>query len=107
MKIWKNAMLGTAIAALTATGALACEADGRVSIIGNEFPAIQTVAAAAGACTGIDFSSNLTADHQTLNVAGMSGNLDAGETAILVAILWGAIALYAGLGWGLHYAVRR
>ena len=40
-------------------------------------------------------------------VAGMSGNLDAGETAILAAILWGAIALYAGLGWGLHYAVRR
>ena len=83
MKIWKNAMLGTAIAALTATGALACEADGRVSIIGNEFPAIQTVAAAAGACTGIDFSSNLTADHQTLNVAGMSGNPAEYTTAIV------------------------
>jgi hypothetical protein len=40
-------------------------------------------------------------------VAGMAGDVDAGETAILAAVLWGAIALYAGLGWGLHYAVRR
>lgn len=83
MKIWKNAMLGTAVAALTATGAMACEADGRVSIIGNEFPAIQTVAAAAGACAGIEFSSNLTADHQTLNVAGMTGNPAEYTTAIV------------------------
>lgn len=83
MKIWTNAMLGTAIAALTATGAMACEADGRVSIIGNEFPAIQTVAANAGECAGIDFSSNLTADHQTLNVAGMTGNPAEYTTAIV------------------------
>jgi hypothetical protein len=40
-------------------------------------------------------------------VAGMAGHLDTGETAILAAILWGAIAIYAALGWGLHYAVRR
>jgi len=83
MKIWKNAMLGTAVAALTATGAAACEADGRVSIIGNEFPAIQTVAANAGECGGIEFSSNLTADHQTLNVAGMTGNPAEYTTAIV------------------------
>ncbi|MEO1640518.1 MAG: extracellular solute-binding protein [Pseudomonadota bacterium] len=83
MKIWKNAMLGTAVAALTATGAAACEADGRVSIIGNEFPAIQTVAANAGVCGGIEFSSNLTADHQTLNVAGMTGNPAEYTTAIV------------------------
>ncbi len=83
MKIWKNAMLGTAVAALTATGASACEADGRVSIIGNEFPAIQTVAAAASECAGIDFSANLTADHQSLNVAGMSGNPAEYTTAIV------------------------
>ncbi|MEO0903413.1 MAG: extracellular solute-binding protein [Pseudomonadota bacterium] len=83
MKIWKNAMLGTAVAALTATGAYACEADGRVSIIGNEFPAIQSVAAAAGTCEGVDFSSNLTADHQTLNLAGMTGNPAEYTTAIV------------------------
>lgn len=83
MKTWKNAMLGTAVAALTATGAYACEADGRVSIIGNEFPAIQTVAAAAGECANIDYSANLTADHQSLNVAGMSGNPAEYTTAIV------------------------
>ncbi|MEM8536698.1 MAG: extracellular solute-binding protein [Pseudomonadota bacterium] len=83
MKIWKNAMLGTAVAALAATGAFACEADGRVSIIGNEFPAIQTVAANASECEGISFASNLTADHQTLNVAGMTGNPAEYTTAIV------------------------
>jgi HEAT repeat protein len=40
-------------------------------------------------------------------VAGMAGDVDAGETAILIAVLWGAIVLYAALGWGLHYAVHR
>ena len=39
--------------------------------------------------------------------AGHAGNLDAGETAILASVLWGAIAVYAALGWGMHYAVRR
>ncbi len=39
--------------------------------------------------------------------AGHAGDLDAGETAILASVLWGAIAGYAALGWGLHYAVRR
>jgi len=78
---------GVALSALliSATAAqAACEiAGGRVSIIGNEFPAIQTVAAGAGACTGIEFSSNLTADHQTLNLAGMSGNPAEYTTAIV------------------------
>jgi hypothetical protein len=40
-------------------------------------------------------------------MAGHAGDADSGELAILTAILWGAIAVYAGLGWGLHYAVRR
>ncbi len=39
--------------------------------------------------------------------AGMAGDLDAGETAILAGVLWGAIAVYSTLGWGMHYAVRR
>jgi hypothetical protein len=39
--------------------------------------------------------------------AGHAGNLDAGETAILASVLWGAIAIYTALGWGMHYAVRR
>ena len=52
-----------------------CSLDtGRINIIGNEFPAIQTVAAAAAECKGVEVEANLTADHQKINVAGMSGN---------------------------------
>jgi len=40
-------------------------------------------------------------------VAGLAGEVNAGETAILAGILWGAIAAYAALGWGMHYPVRR
>jgi HEAT repeat protein len=40
-------------------------------------------------------------------MAAHASNLDAGETAILAGILWGAIAVYTALGWGMHYAVRR
>ena len=73
-----------AVLALGATTAQACEiGQGRVSIIGNEFPAIQTVGAGAGECAGIEFSSNLTADHQTLNVPGMTGNPAEYTTAIV------------------------
>ena len=40
--------------------------DGRVSIVGNEFPAIQTVGAGAMECAGggVTVEKNLTADHQ-------------------------------------------
>ena len=40
-------------------------------------------------------------------MAAHAGDADGGELAILTAILWSAIALYTGLGWGLHFAVRR
>ena len=39
--------------------------------------------------------------------AGHAGNVDTGEMAVLVGALWGASAVYAGVGWGMHYAVRR
>ena len=32
---------------------------------------------------------------------------DAGETAIMAGVLWGAVAVYTALGWGMRYAVRR
>ncbi len=48
---------------------------GRVSIVGNEFPAIQSVAARAATCkTAPKVKSNLTADHQKINVDGMKAN---------------------------------
>ena len=80
MNIFKIAALGTATAVLMGTTAMAdghaCAiTDGRINIVGNEFPAIQSVAAAATGCaSGIEAAANLTADHQKINVAGMSGN---------------------------------
>ena len=51
-----------------------CKISARVSIVGNEFPAIHAVADGAKVCKGSDVKANLTADHQKINVAGMSGN---------------------------------
>lgn len=59
---------------LSSTSALSCTIEARVSIVGNEFPAIQTVGAGAQDCQGAEVRTNLTADHQQINVAGMSGN---------------------------------
>ncbi len=58
-------------------------AKGRVSIVGNEFPAIKSVAAKAAECDNIEFSSNLTADHQKINVDGMKANPPAFTSAII------------------------
>ncbi len=91
MNMIKTALLGSALTALVGTTAWAdghgCGVEsGRLSIIGNEFPAIQTVAAAAVACAesgGAETASNLTADHQTLNLPGMTGNPAEYTTAIV------------------------
>ncbi len=64
----------SAMIAMTGGVAKACEIDARVSVVGNEFPAIQTVGAGAQKCIGSKVATNLTADHQKINVAGMSGN---------------------------------
>lgn len=71
-----SALLGSSALAFT-VGAAAADCgitEGRVSIIGNEFPAIRAVADRAAECaTGtVDVRANLTSQHQTLNVAGMS-----------------------------------
>ena len=89
MKMFKSVALGTVFAALSSTTALAaghgCGAEsGRLNIIGNEFPAIQSVAALALECAGAEAESNLTADHQSLNLAGMTGN-PAEYTSAIVA----------------------
>ncbi|MEL6751519.1 MAG: extracellular solute-binding protein [Pseudomonadota bacterium] len=76
----KKIALAGAVAMLGSTalagGHAGCPTDGRVSIVGNEFPAIQTVGAGAASCAGdgVEVSTNLTADHQTINVPGMQGN---------------------------------
>lgn len=73
-----------AMSALMGTAAYAeCEIAGNVSIVGNEFPAIHTVANGAASCSGGDVKINLTADHQKINVAGMQGNPAEYSTAII------------------------
>ncbi|MCP4207811.1 MAG: extracellular solute-binding protein [Shimia sp.] len=69
--------------ALMAGNAFACEISARVSIVGNEFAAIQAVGAVAQECTGAPVESNLTSEHQTINVAGLSGNPSEYTTAIV------------------------
>ncbi len=77
----KTLLKGTLAGALLLSAApavyAACDiTEGRVSIVGNEFPAIQTVAAGAMACAGdgVEVTANLTADHQKINLPGMQGN---------------------------------
>lgn len=71
---FKKVALASAIALTAGTTAMACEIAGRVSIVGNEFPAIHAVANGAAECSGGEVTSNLTADHQKINLAGMTGN---------------------------------
>lgn len=60
-----------------------CKINGRVSIVGNEFPAIHAVADGAKTCTGGEVEANLTADHQKINVAGMTADPAEYTTAII------------------------
>lgn len=71
---FRKIALASAMAVLAGSTAMACEIGARVSIVGNEFPAIQTVGAGAQECSGAEVTSNLTADHQKINVPGMQGN---------------------------------
>ncbi|SMX30076.1 putative ABC transporter-binding protein precursor [Pelagimonas phthalicica] len=80
---FRKVALSSALA-LMAGNAFACEISARVNIIGNEFPAIQTVGAGAAECTGSVVTKNLTADHKDIHVAGMQGN-PAEYTSAIVA----------------------
>ena len=73
----KKIAAATALTIIAGAATAGCGVDnGRVSIVGNEFPAIQTVGAGAMECAdgGVEVKSNLTADHQKINLAGMQGN---------------------------------
>ena len=70
----KKLILANVFLAASITSSYACDIGARVSIVGNEFPAIQTVGAGAQECSGAEVKTNLTADHQKINVAGMQGN---------------------------------
>jgi ABC-type glycerol-3-phosphate transport system substrate-binding protein len=84
----KKITTAMALSLVATSGAYAaghgCAIEARVSIVGNEFPAIQTIGAGAQECSGGEVTTNLTADHQKINVAGMSGN-PAEYTSAIVA----------------------
>ena len=86
-KILKSGLLVAALLGSTAIAHADCGIEnGRVSIVGNEFPAIQTVGKGAEACAtdSVEVKTNLTADHQKINLAGMTGN-PAEYTSAIVA----------------------
>jgi len=65
------------LAGSAATASAGCGIEkGRVNIIGNEFPAIQTVGKGAVDCAGagIEIKSNLTKEHKNIQVPGLQGN---------------------------------
>lgn len=70
-----SALLGTTMLAGAAHADCGIAA-GKVSIIGNDFPAVHTVADAAAACASdtVEVKANLTKDHEKLNAPGMTAN---------------------------------
>lgn len=79
MKHLKLALLSTATALSLTSVAMAdghgCDiASGRVNIIGNEFPAIQTLGKGAMSCASdtVEVKANLTKEHKNIQVPGMS-----------------------------------
>ena len=79
----RSVMMAGAALFMSSYAADACNISARVSIVGNEFPAIQTVGAGAQKCVGADVATNLTADHQKIHLDGMNGNPAEYTTAIL------------------------
>ena len=81
-----SALMGTTMLASAAYADCGIAA-GKVSIIGNDFPAIHTVANAAAACaTGaVEVKSNLTKDHDKLNAPGMTANPAEYSSAIVAS----------------------
>jgi len=82
----KKIAFAIAFSVLSSSVWAGCGIDGgRVSIVGNEFPAIQTIGSGAAECAGggVEVTSNLTADHQKINVQGMTGNPAEYTTAII------------------------
>ena len=79
----KKVVTAGALSLMATTSAMACEIGARVSIVGNEFAAIQAVGAGAQECTGASVETNLTSEHQTINVAGLSGNPSEYTSAIV------------------------
>jgi len=76
-KVLKTTLIAAGLMANSAAAYAACGISaGNVNIIGNEFPAIQTIGAGAVACAGdgVEVKTNLTKEHKDLQVPGLTGN---------------------------------
>lgn len=70
-------LAGATLVALATTAQAACGIEkGSIRILGNDFPAIQAVTAAAATCQSdtVQFKVNLTKDHESLAVAALKAN---------------------------------
>lgn len=73
----KSITLAGTIALMGSTAIAGCGiASGNVSILSNDFPAIQAVSAAAASCAGdgVTVETNLTKDHKDIMVAALTAN---------------------------------
>jgi trehalose/maltose transport system substrate-binding protein len=68
----KKVVMVSCLAIMTSHAYAACEISARVSILGNEFPAIQAVSKAAQECVGAPVATNLTKGHKDIQVAAMT-----------------------------------
>ncbi len=75
--VLKKTLVAAGLMAASASAYAGCGISaGNVNIIGNEFPAIQTIGAGAVACAGdgVEVKANLTKEHKDLQVPGLTGN---------------------------------
>lgn len=87
-RLLTSVLLSSSVLGVSAVAASANCGDvaGRVSIVANDFPATRTIVKTAATCANdkVTVKSNLTADHQKINLPGMQGN-PAEYTAAIVA----------------------
>ena len=62
----KKVALASAMSLAAGSAWAECTISARVSIVGNEFPAIQTVGAGAQACTGAEVSTSTAIDSEVV-----------------------------------------
>jgi len=75
-RVLSAALIAVGVMSSSVAAHAACDiTGGRVNIIGNEFPAIQTIGAGAESCAGdgVEITTNLTKEHKDLQVPGLSG----------------------------------
>jgi len=76
-RILRSTLIGAGLMSASVTAYAGCGIEaGNVNILGNEFPAIQTIGAGAAACAGdgIEIKTNLTKEHKEIQVPALTAN---------------------------------